>query len=104
MAIRTSLTLCTVASLFVGGVAFAQQTGTTTVLRREKTSNRAPLLKKSMKATKSALSAARLAAASAAAVPVLSPCPGPKAEQRASRENKRLQRAVMVTRVAGPPQ
>jgi hypothetical protein len=30
MAIRASLTLCTVASLFVGGVAFAQQTGTTT--------------------------------------------------------------------------
>ena len=29
MAIRASLTLCTVASLFVGGVAFAQQTGTT---------------------------------------------------------------------------
>jgi hypothetical protein len=29
MAIRVSLTLCTVASLFVGGVAFAQQTGTT---------------------------------------------------------------------------
>jgi hypothetical protein len=30
MAIHGSLTLCTVASLFVGGVAFAQQTGTTT--------------------------------------------------------------------------
>jgi hypothetical protein len=29
MAIYASLTLCTVASLFVGGVAFAQQTGTT---------------------------------------------------------------------------
>lgn len=30
MAIHASLTLCTVASLFVGGVAFAQQSGTTT--------------------------------------------------------------------------
>jgi hypothetical protein len=29
MAICASLTLCTVAALFVGGVAFAQQTGTT---------------------------------------------------------------------------
>jgi len=29
MAIHAFLTLCTVASLFVGGVAFAQQTGTT---------------------------------------------------------------------------
>jgi hypothetical protein len=29
MAIHASLALCTVASLFVGGVAFAQQTGTT---------------------------------------------------------------------------
>jgi hypothetical protein len=29
MAIHASLTLCMVASLFVGGVAFAQQTGTT---------------------------------------------------------------------------
>jgi hypothetical protein len=29
MAIFVSLTLCMVASLFVGGVAFAQQTGTT---------------------------------------------------------------------------
>jgi hypothetical protein len=29
MAIYASLTLCTVAALFVGGVAFAQQTGTT---------------------------------------------------------------------------
>ena len=30
MAIHASLALCTVASLVVGGVAFAQQTGTTT--------------------------------------------------------------------------
>lgn len=29
MAIFVSLTLCMVASLFVGGVAFAEQTGTT---------------------------------------------------------------------------
>jgi hypothetical protein len=30
MVIHSSLALCTVTSLFVGGVAFAQQTGTTT--------------------------------------------------------------------------
>jgi hypothetical protein len=30
MAIRASLTLCAIASLLVGGVAFAQQPGTTT--------------------------------------------------------------------------
>ena len=30
MVIHASLALCTVTSLFVGGVAFAQQTGTTT--------------------------------------------------------------------------
>jgi hypothetical protein len=87
MAIRASLrlTLCTVASLFVSGVAFAQETGTTTGPAAENTSNRAPLLKKGMKATNSAARAAR----SAAAEPVLRRCPGPKAEQLPPRENKR---------------
>ena len=47
------LTLCMGASLFIGGVTLARQSGTTSGPRREKTSNRAPLLKKNMKGSMS---------------------------------------------------
>ena len=89
MAIHASQALCTVASLFVGGaLPLCSRLALQPVLRREKTSNRVPLLKKGMKASNSALSATRSTAASAAPDPVLRRCPGPKAAQRAGRENK----------------
>ena len=78
MVIHASLALCTVTSLFVAGVAFAQQTGTTTGPSAGKNVEPSTATKKGMKASNSALSAAKLVAASAAADPVLRRCPGPQ--------------------------
>jgi len=49
MVIRAFLTLCMGASLFIGGVALAQQSGTTSGPSAGKNVERAPLLKKNMK-------------------------------------------------------
>ena len=91
MVIHASLALCTVTSLFVGGVAFAQQTGTTTGPSAGKNVEPSTTTEKGYESEQQRLERGASLAASAAADPVLRRCPGPKAAQRAGRENKRLQ-------------
>ena len=90
MVIHASLALCTVTSLFVGGVAFAQQTGTTTGPSAGKNVEPSTTTEKGYESEQQRLEGGAVGG-SAAADPVLRRCPGPKAAQRAGRENKRLQ-------------
>ncbi|MFZ0496867.1 MAG: hypothetical protein WBE80_16685 [Methylocella sp.] len=76
MAIHASLALRTVASLFVGGVAFARQTGTTSGSAAGKDVEPSTATEKSMKAANGGSRAAKPAAAD----PVLRRCPYMKAE------------------------
>jgi len=87
MAIRASLrlTLCTVASLFVSGVAFAQETGTTTGPAAGKHVEPSTSTEKRYESDQQR----REGGAVGAAKPVLRRCPGPKAEQLPPRENRR---------------
>ncbi|MGI8570117.1 MAG: hypothetical protein ACR2KT_14205 [Methylocella sp.] len=98
MAIRASLTLCTVASLFVGGVAFAQQSGTTTGPAAGKNVEPSTATQKKYKTDEQRREGARPAAAR----PVLRRSPGLKAEQLPNRENKRLQRAAAQAKERAP--
>ena len=87
MAIRASLrlTLCTVASLFVSGVAFAQETGTTTGPAAGKHVEPSTSTEKRYESDQQRREGGAVGGGGAG----VERCPGPKAEQLPPRENRR---------------
>ena len=90
MVIHASLALCTVTSLFVGGVAFAQQTGTTTGPSAGKNVEPSTTTEKGYESEQQRLERGAVGGIGGGR-PGVEASPGPKAAQRAGRENKRLQ-------------